>query len=72
MPPELMGTTEIAALLGISRQRVLKLAEDAPGNGFPEPLATLTMGKVWDGARVRKFAAGYAPRARRPPGPSPA
>lgn len=60
-----MGTAEIAALLGISRQRVLKLAEDAPRNGFPEPLATLTMGKVWDGSRIRAFAAGYAPRTGR-------
>lgn len=60
-----MGTAEAAALLGISRQRVLKLAEHSPGNGFPEPLAVLSMGKVWDGARVRAWAAGYTPRTRR-------
>ena len=60
-----MGTAEIAALLGVSRQRVLQLAEDASGNGFPEPLAVLSMGKVWDGAAVRKWAAGYTPRPGR-------
>lgn len=59
-----MGTAEIAALLGVSRQRVLKLAQD--GNGFPEPVAVLSMGKVWDGAAVRAWAAGYTPRTRKP------
>ena len=60
-----MGTAEIAALLGISRQRVLKLADPGDDNGFPEPLAALRMGKVWDGAQVRKWAADYVPRTRR-------
>ena len=60
-----MGTAEIAALLGITRQRVLKLAEQADRTGFPEPLAVLSMGKVWDAAEVRKWATGYVPRARK-------
>jgi hypothetical protein len=60
-----MGTAEIATLLGVSRQRVLKLAEHSPANGFPEPLAVLSMGKVWDGAAVRTWAVGYTPRTRR-------
>ncbi|MDP9459351.1 MAG: DNA-binding protein [Actinomycetota bacterium] len=60
--PELMGTAEVAALLGVSRQRVLKLAERPD---FPSPLAVLSMGKVWDGARVREWAADYTPRTRR-------
>jgi hypothetical protein len=28
--------------------------------GFPVPVAVLDMGKVWDGAQVRKWAKGYA------------
>ena len=60
-----MGTAEIAALLGVSRQRVLKIAQQAPDNGFPAPLAVLSMGNVWDGRQVRVWAAGYTPRTRR-------
>ena len=60
-----MGAAEIAALLGISRQRVLKLADNRAanraGDAFPDALAELSMGKVWDGTEVRKWAAGYAP-----------
>lgn len=67
MRPELMGTTEIAAMLGISRQRVHKLTADAETTKFPEPLATLSMGKVWDAADIRKWAKTYAPRTRREP-----
>jgi prophage regulatory protein len=54
---ELMGTAEIAAMLGISRQRVLKLAEKPD---FPRPLAVLSMGKVWLGSDIRTWA---GPRA---------
>jgi len=51
---ELMGTAEIAALLGVSRQRVLQL--DAEDNDFPPPVAVLNMGKVWRGAQVRQWS----------------
>ncbi len=52
--PELMGTAEIAALLGVSRQRVLQLLRD--DDEFPRPLAVLSMGKVWLAADVRQWA----------------
>lgn len=42
--PELVGATEIADLLGVTRQRVQQLANDP---GFPEPVARLKMGNVW-------------------------
>ena len=51
---ELMGTSEVAALLGLSRQRVLKIAERAD---FPRPLAVLKMGNVWRGTDIRAWAA---------------
>ncbi len=50
-----MGTAEVAALLGVSRQRVLQLAQT---DGFPQPVAVLSMGKVWDGAAIRRWASG--------------
>lgn len=50
----LMGTAEIAALLGVSRQRVLQLAAH---RAFPEPVAVLSMGKVWKAEDVRRWSA---------------
>jgi len=44
---ELTRTSEVAALLGVSRQHVLVIARQA---GFLEPLAVLKMGKVWRGS----------------------
>jgi prophage regulatory protein len=51
---DLMGAAEIGRLLGVSRQRVQQLVNT---DGFPPPLATLDMGKVWDGQQVRRWAA---------------
>lgn len=51
--PALVGTYEIAALLGVSRQRVQQLAA---GRDFPRPVAVLHMGKVWREADVRAWA----------------
>lgn len=56
---DLMGTAEVAALLGVSRQRVLKLAEKPD---FPRPLAVLSMGKVWRGSQIRLWAKARAAR----------
>lgn len=52
--PELMGTAEIAALLGVSRQRVLQLLSER--DDFPRPAAVLTMGKVWAADDIRRWA----------------
>ena len=54
----LWGTAEAAAWLGVSRQRVLQLAAR---DDFPEPLAVLTMGKVWRAGDVRAWAARHRP-----------
>jgi len=40
----LAGMMELARLFGLSRQRIQQLAVRP---GFPEPLASLEMGKVW-------------------------
>lgn len=39
-----MGAGEIAARLGVVRQRVYQLTGR---KGFPDPIAELTMGQVW-------------------------
>lgn len=49
----LMGTAEVAAHLGVSRQRVLQLAAQ---DGFPAPFAVLSMGKVWRAQDIRNWA----------------
>jgi predicted DNA-binding transcriptional regulator AlpA len=51
---DLLGVTEVAQLLGISRQRVQQLTESDPD--FPEPAATLARGRVWSRAAIEKWA----------------
>lgn len=49
----LVGSAEIARFLDVSRQRVTQLQAEP---GFPEPLACLAMGKVYDFAVVERWA----------------
>jgi predicted DNA-binding transcriptional regulator AlpA len=48
-----MGTTEIAKLLGVSRQRVGQLAQ---AESFPEPVARLAAGPIWESADIERWA----------------
>lgn len=41
---DLMGTTEIAERLGVSRQRADQLSRT---DGFPEPVAEIAAGRIW-------------------------
>jgi predicted DNA-binding transcriptional regulator AlpA len=54
MVSDLLGVTEVASLLGISRQRVQQLTETDPD--FPPPAATLARGRVWERAAIEKWA----------------
>jgi predicted DNA-binding transcriptional regulator AlpA len=49
----LMGTSEIAKLLGVSRQRANQLAQR---EGFPEPIARLAAGPIWEAGAVEQWA----------------
>lgn len=49
----LVGSQEIGAMLGVSRQRVQQLISR---DDFPEPEVTLAMGKVWKRADVEAWA----------------
>ncbi|KAB1912056.1 MULTISPECIES: hypothetical protein [Micromonospora] len=56
---ELLGLDEIRDLLGgISKQRATIIVGR---KGFPDPLATLKMGRVWDGKAVRAWIAKNRP-----------
>ena len=43
-PGDLVGVTEIGDLLGVSRQRADQLTRT---EGFPEPVAVLSAGRIW-------------------------
>ncbi len=54
MTHHLVGVAEIAAMLGVSRQRVDELAKS--GAGFPQPAAVLTAGRIWEREDVEAWA----------------
>lgn len=55
---DLVGAAEIADMFGVSRQRVYQLStrED-----FPEPVAVLSRGRVWERADVRFWMETHRP-----------
>ena len=61
MSSHLMGITEIARLLGVSRQRAHQLAH---GEDFPEPVAVLAAGPIWETTQIEAWAerTGRSPR----------
>ena len=50
--PVLIGASEVAELLRVTRQRVHQLREHA---GFPDPLLEVAMGPLWDERAIEKF-----------------
>jgi len=53
-PVRLLGAAELGALLGVGRARVKQLAAKP---WFPDPVARLTMGGVWELADIERMAA---------------
>jgi len=53
MPHHLVGTAEISAMLGVSRQYVDRLSREP---GFPEPEVELSAGRVWSREAVEAWA----------------
>lgn len=47
---DLVGISEIAEMLGVTRQRVDKLSRTDPA--FPEPVAEIRAGRIWLRAEV--------------------
>ena len=48
----LVGNQEIAAMLGVSKQRASQIIREP---GFPKPLDTLARGAVWRQADVERW-----------------
>lgn len=61
--PDLVGISEIADLLGTSRQRASELARTPR---FPSPLADLAAGPVWFKPTIAKFIAEWDRKPGRP------
>ncbi len=64
MPVELVSVTEIAELLGVSRQRVNQLIQTY--SDFPEPEANLAIGRVWRRAAIEAWIRTHPRRPGRP------
>jgi hypothetical protein len=65
-PPErYAGVSEVAALLGVSRQRVAQLRSK---RGFPAPVAELRSGPVWNASSFGLFLEEWERRPGRPRG----
>lgn len=47
-----VGLTEVAELLGVTRQRASQLRHIP---GFPKPIKMLAMGPIWEAAEIRKW-----------------
>ena len=54
MTHHLVGLTEIADMLGLSRQRVHQLTQQDPN--FPSPTATLSAGLIWERRAIEEWA----------------
>jgi hypothetical protein len=66
MTSHLVGLTEIAAMFNVSRQRASQIARDY--DDFPEPVAELASGRIWETAAVKAWAEAH--RDRRPGRPA--
>jgi predicted DNA-binding transcriptional regulator AlpA len=60
--PEVVGATEAARMLGVSRQRLYQLAER---DDFPPPMVQLAAGPVWLTDSIRAFEGGWDRRPGR-------
>lgn len=58
MSYNLAGVREISALLGVTRQRADQWTRT---KGFPEPLAELASGRIWDKEQVMEWATKQFP-----------
>jgi len=63
---DLVGGTEIAQMLGVSRQRALQLAGR---DDFPRPVATLSVGRIWRRQDVTRWALANGRLTDATPGP---
>ena len=60
MSSHLVGLSEIAKMLGVSRQRVGQLAQDYAD--FPSPVADLASGRIWETSAIETWAQAHPVR----------
>jgi len=56
--PDLVGVAEISSRLGVPRSTVSMWDARRATNGFPEPVADLAMGPVYDWSAVKAWWEG--------------
>jgi len=61
--PELVGVAEVADIIGVSRQRASKLAQQ---RNFPDPIARLASGPVWTRPSLNHFLDEWTRKPGRP------
>ncbi len=61
--PELVGVSEVARLLGVTRQRASALQTN---QAFPAPVATLASGPIWRRSDLTSFEDSWARQVGRP------
>ena len=57
-PENLLGTSEVAVVLGVSKQRIHALRKNKK---FPQPIATLAATPIWDKRDITAFLAEWRP-----------
>jgi len=62
-PERYAGVTEVAALLGVSRQRVAELRNR---RGFPAPVAEISAGPIWEVSSLNLFLESWERKPGRP------
>lgn len=65
MTHHLLGSKEVAELLGVSRQRLHQLVVDTRAS-FPEPVATLSVGRIWMREDIDRWIAAHPGRRLAP------
>jgi hypothetical protein len=62
--PELLAASDVADLLGVTRQRVHQLHSDRPD--FPAPYARLGSGPIWTRPAIEAFERSWSRKPGRP------
>lgn len=61
--PDILGTTEVVELLGVSRQRIHELRT---AGRFPEPMVELAAGPIWLRSGIEAYLETWSRKAGRP------
>lgn len=60
-PKQIVGTAEVASLLGCSKQQIASLRKNPK---FPAPIATLAATPLWDASQIAAFKADWKRRGK--------